>query len=368
MVQDVTDLCVIGTWLARLLLPDVITYRCDRAVDLTVASQNRRHPHDDSVRCRRDFSRTRPRCMPPHASVTDPLVPVLPAVECQRMASRVTVQGAMRCDKSTWPRCSRPYTGRRGLGFAASSLARDRQERSRPRARAREFCSEIWTRLVQNRLHVPECEYRRQSEDTVNAPMPLRAVSRPIEALRRHWQEYLIEMVGLGVFMVSAGVFTTLLEYPGSSIRGAIADAWARRALIGLAMGATSIALIYSPWGGRSGAHFNPAVTLTFYRLGKVAPWDAAFYIGAQFLGGLMESLVRAALGQAFGRPPVDFAVTVPGPLGLWIAFTAEFVISFGLMTTVLCTSNNVVLMRYTGLFSGLLVTVHHLGSPLFSE
>lgn len=194
----------------------------------------------------------------------------------------------------------------------------------------------------------------------MNAPMPLRAVSRPIEALRRHWPEYLIETVGLGVFMVSAGVFTTLLEYPGSFIRGAIADAWARRALIGLAMGATSIALIYSPWGGRSGAHFNPAVTLTFYRLGKVAPWDAAFYIGAQFLGGLMGVLlVRAALGQAFGRPPVDFAVTVPGPLGLWMAFTAEFVISLGLMTTVLCTSNNVVLMRYTGLFSGLLVTFY---------
>ena len=130
--------------------------------------------------------------------------------------------------------------------------------------------------------------------------MPLRAVSRPVEALRRHWPEYLIETVGLGVFMVSAGVFTTLLEYPGSSIRGAIADAWARRALIGLAMGATSIALIYSPWGGRSGAHFNPAVTLTFYRLGKVAPWDAAFYIGAQFLGGLMGASWSALL---WGRP-----------------------------------------------------------------
>ena len=135
------------TW---LLLPDVITYRCDRAVGLTVDNQNRRHPHNDSVCCRRDFSRTRPRCMLPHATVTDPLVPVLPAVERQRMASRVMVQGAMCCDKSTRPRCSGPYTGRRGLGFLASLLARDRQERSRTRARAREFRSEIWTRLVQN--------------------------------------------------------------------------------------------------------------------------------------------------------------------------------------------------------------------------
>jgi hypothetical protein len=74
------------TW---LLLPDVITYRCDRAVGLTVDNQNRRHPHSDSVCCLRDFSRTRPRCMLPHATVTDPLVPVLPAVERQCMASQV---------------------------------------------------------------------------------------------------------------------------------------------------------------------------------------------------------------------------------------------------------------------------------------
>ena len=206
-----------------------------------------------------------------------------------------------------------------------------------------------------------------QSEDTVTAPKPLQVVSGPIDALRRHWPEYLIETVGLGVFMISAGFFTTLLEYPGSSIRGAIADPWARRALIGLAMGATSIGLIYSPWGARSGAHFNPAVTLTFYRLGKVAPWDAAFYVGAQFLGGLTGVLlVRAALGQAFGQPPVDFAVTVPGPPGLWLAFMAEFVISLGLMTTVLYTSNHVTLMRYTGLSSGLLVTLYiSLEAPL---
>jgi aquaporin Z len=194
----------------------------------------------------------------------------------------------------------------------------------------------------------------------VNAPEPLRAVSRPIDAFRRHWPEYLIETVGLGLFMISAGVFTTLLEYPGSAISGAIADPWARRALIGLAMGATSIGLIYSPWGARSGAHFNPAVTLTFYRLGKVAPWDAAFYAGAQILGGLMGVLLaRAALGRAFGEPPVHFAVTVPGMWGLWTAFTAEFVIALGLMTTVLYTSNHLKLMRYTGLFAGFLVTLY---------
>ena len=85
--------------------------------------------------------------------------------------------------------------------------------------------------------------------------------------------------------MVSACVFTVLLEYPGSPVYQAIADPFLRRALIGLAMAATAITIVYSGWGKQSGAHFNPAVTLAFLRLKKIAPWDAAFYIVAQFAG-----------------------------------------------------------------------------------
>jgi aquaporin Z len=97
------------------------------------------------------------------------------------------------------------------------------------------------------------------------------------EALRVHWPEYLMEAWGLGTFMISAGAFVTLIEYPGSPVQQAIADPDIRRALIGLAMGLTAIGIIYSPWGQRSGAHINPSVTLTFLRLGKVAPWELHF-------------------------------------------------------------------------------------------
>ena len=54
---------------------------------------------------------------------------------------------------------------------------------------------------------------------------------------------------------------------------------------MGMSMGLTAIAIIYSPWGKQSGAHINPSVTLTFFRLGKIKLWDALFYIAAQFLG-----------------------------------------------------------------------------------
>ena len=177
------------------------------------------------------------------------------------------------------------------------------------------------------------------------------------EAAKHHWPEYLMEGAGLGVFMISAGGFTTLLVYPGSPTHDAIASPFLRRSLVGLAMGLTAVALIYSPWGRQSGAHFNPAVTLTFLRLGMVRPWDAFFYVSAQVLGGLAGVLlVSAVLRDSFRQPPVLYATTLPGPAGPLVAFLAEAAISFGMMGTILLISNTRTLARYTGLLAGLLV------------
>ena len=99
---------------------------------------------------------------------------------------------------------------------------------------------------------------------------------------RFHWLEYLIEAAGLGAFMISACTFGVLLQYPGSTLHAAIPDSTLRRVLMGVAMGLTGMAIVYSPWGRRSGAHINPCLTLTFFRLGKVAPGDAFFYVLAQ--------------------------------------------------------------------------------------
>lgn len=68
-----------------------------------------------------------------------------------------------------------------------------------------------------------------------------------VQALRTHWPEYLMEAWGLGTFMVSAGVFSSLLEYPGSPVHRAIPNGDLRLGLMGLAMGLTAIAIIYSP-------------------------------------------------------------------------------------------------------------------------
>ncbi|MCK6460171.1 MAG: aquaporin, partial [Planctomycetes bacterium] len=157
-------------------------------------------------------------------------------------------------------------------------------------------------------------------------------------------------------FMVSAGLFGLLLEHPGSPARGAVAEPFARRVLMGLAMGATAIVIIQSPFGRRSGAHINPAVTLTFHRLGKIAPADTVFYVLFQCLGGAAGILLLRALGAPLDQ--VGYVATRPGPGGVLPALAAEALISFGLMLTVLVTSNHPRLSRRTPFFAASLVAL----------
>lgn len=178
--------------------------------------------------------------------------------------------------------------------------------------------------------------------------------------MRAHWPEYLIEAAGLGLFMLVACVLGTLLGHPESPVVRAVPDPVSRRAVMGLAMGATAVALIYSPWGRRSGAHFNPATTLTFWRLGKVRTADAVVYVLAQVTGGLAGVLLATLLvGSALAHPTVRYVATVPGPAGSSVALVAEIAITFVLMSAVLHLSNRAALARFTGLAAGALVALY---------
>jgi aquaporin Z len=176
----------------------------------------------------------------------------------------------------------------------------------------------------------------------------------------RHWREYGMETIELACFMVSALVVTALIEHPASPIRHAIGSPFVRRALTGAAMGLTAASIVYSPWGRRSGAHFNPSVTLTFLRLGKIAPIDALFYVLAQFLGGIAGvPIVAALLRSIVGDPAVNYVATVPGTPGAAAAFVAELAISFGMMSTVLLVSNTPRIAHATGAVAACLVACY---------
>jgi aquaporin Z len=203
-----------------------------------------------------------------------------------------------------------------------------------------------------------ETIHQRETDAVSTVSQPSR-LNQAASALRRHWPEYLMEAGLLGTFMISACSFTVLLEHPASFARQAIASPFLRRLLTGLAMGLTAIGLIYSPWGKQSGAHMNPSTTLTFLRLGKVDGWDAAFYMLAQFAGGVAGVLIASViLGKAVAHENVRYAATLP-LRGSGIAFFAEVFISFGLITLVLNISNSPRLAHFTGIFAGALVATY---------
>ena len=150
-----------------------------------------------------------------------------------------------------------------------------------------------------------------------------------------------MEAAGLGVFMLSACVFATLLEDPSSFVRVAAADALAdpftRRCWMGAAMGATALAIFYSPYAKRSGAHINPAVTLAFWRLGRIRGFDAVAYGVFQFLGAVAGVYLAAAIvGDGIADPAVRYAATVPRDGELAGAVAGELAICFAMMSAAL--------------------------------
>jgi aquaporin Z len=181
-----------------------------------------------------------------------------------------------------------------------------------------------------------------------------------LSRMRRHWPEYAMEAFGLGLFLIAAAAFATLIEHPSSPLRAAVPHAAPRRVLMGLAMGLTAITLIYSPLGARSGAHLNPATTMTFLRLGRMHPIDAAGYVVAQFAGGIGGILAAAwALAPWIASPSVRYVATVPGEWGAAAACAAEAVITFVLMTVILHVSNHARWSRFTGCCAGLLIAIY---------
>ena len=140
-----------------------------------------------------------------------------------------------------------------------------------------------------------------------------------------------------------------------------------RRMAQGVVIAGTGASLVYSPWGMRSGAHFNPSVTLTFLVLGRVRLIDAAYYMAFQVIGGVAGiSIAGLLLGSLLRDPPTLWIVTRPGPHGVLVALVAEIVVAFVAMETILLTAALPATSKFTGAFVAALVFLFiTLESPL---
>lgn len=179
------------------------------------------------------------------------------------------------------------------------------------------------------------------------------------DSFKRDWHLYIFEAVELAIFMISACASTVFLFDPAYPMPHILPNVIFRRVLMGLAMGATAVFIIRSPMGKRSGAHFNPAITLTYFRLGKIDAWNSFFYVMFQFLGGVLGVAFSALLlGKSLADPTVDYAVTTPGRYGTAAAFLAELFMAMVLMGIVLWLSNRPSVANLTSYFVGILIAL----------
>jgi MIP family channel proteins len=137
--------------------------------------------------------------------------------------------------------------------------------------------------------------------------------------------------------------------------------------LLGVALAhGLALAVVVSALGAVSGGHFNPAVTLGVWIMGRIAPTRAALYVVAQLVGGLAAGLALKAVfadswqASNIGTPALGAGITPALGIGI------EAVLTVLLMLAVIGTAVDPRGPKIGGLAIGLAVAADILvGGPL---
>ena len=128
------------------------------------------------------------------------------------------------------------------------------------------------------------------------------------------------------------GTFSLLATVVGSGIMAErLAGGNVAIALLGntIPTGAILVVLI-TVFGPISGAHFNPAVTLSFALRKEIEVKAAGYYVVAQVFGGIVGVFAAHIM---FDNTLIDPSTTDRTGIGQWVG---EFVATFGLVGTIL--------------------------------
>jgi len=134
---------------------------------------------------------------------------------------------------------------------------------------------------------------------------------------------FLFFFVGAGSIVLQEHLFPGADLAPGGS--------WLLN--VALAHGLT-LAVMVSALGAVSGGHFNPAVTLAAWIMGKVTPARAGFYVVAQLVGGLAAGLaLKVVFADAWqvsniGTPALGRGITPALGIGIEAVLTALLVLA----------------------------------------
>jgi aquaporin Z len=175
--------------------------------------------------------------------------------------------------------------------------------------------------------------------------------------MRRNLSAYVCEFAGTAIMLFIGVSAVAFMWGPGSPVP-VVPNGALRRLLTGIMFAGGATAVVYSPLGQISGGHINPAVTVAFWKLGKVPTRDAVIYVVMQFLGAFVGAY---AAGVAWGRltTGVQYAATVPGDGYTWAgALAAETAITFLLVFLIFVCVNKPKVAPRTGLLAGSLVAL----------
>lgn len=169
--------------------------------------------------------------------------------------------------------------------------------------------------------------------------------------------EWLTEFVGTAA-LVTVGLSAVVLIFSTRSpVAMRLTNLELRRLVVGIFFVVTATTVIYSPLGRRGGGHLNPALTLGFFRLGKLRWQGAAAYVVAQICGALTAAVLVLVLWGGWDRS-VHLGATTPGPLGPWAALAAELVLTFVLVSVIFHFVDQPRLQRFTPIAAGLTTLV----------
>lgn len=163
-------------------------------------------------------------------------------------------------------------------------------------------------------------------------------------------------------FFVGAGS-VVLSEYVGPGVD--LAPGGATLLSVALAHGLT-LAVLVSALGAVSGGHFNPAVTLAVWIMGRIPPMRAALYVVAQLVGALAAGLaLKAVFPDSWQPTNIGTPALGPGITPL-VGIGIEAVLTVLLVLAVIGTAVDARAPKIGGLAIGLALTADILvGGPL---
>lgn len=144
----------------------------------------------------------------------------------------------------------------------------------------------------------------------------------------RNSSAYAVEFVGTFLLVLFIGLILTV-QGPVLGSRDF--------AVVGL-VHVFTLGMLVSALGGTSGAHFNPAVTITLAGLRKIKPPDAAVYIVMQLLGAIAGALVvKLVLNDEgslvdYGAPAIDEKVLSSDAGAFLLELIGTFVLMWAIM------------------------------------